>query len=47
MLSGDIWAKTKGSQEHSGVRGVLSRMARGDSAYLKRNKETSEWDHCE
>ena len=30
MLSGDIWAKTKGSQEHSGVRGVLSRMARGD-----------------
>lgn len=45
MLSGDIWAKTKGSQEHSGVRGVLSGMARGDS--MKRNKETSEWDHCE
>ena len=34
MLSGDIWAKTKGSQEHSGVRGVLSGMARGDSMHI-------------
>lgn len=33
-LSGDIWAKIKGSQEHSGARGVPSRMARGDSMHI-------------
>lgn len=30
-LSGGIWARIKGSQEHSGATGVPSRMARGDS----------------
>lgn len=33
-LSGDIWAKIEGSQEHSGARGVPSRMARGDSMHI-------------